>query len=561
MATGMQTGRGTRASALRTGTAPKPAGGGGIGGLKAKWEGMESKHKTIIIIVAAVLLVAAVSINFVASSNKPVPLYSTNLTTSDTQKIQTTLSQLGIPHEVAEGGTSVLVPPKYRRKAILLLAAKGIPSRPVQTTGGEKDGGITPPTRDEKERQALQELSGDLVETIRQIDGVADAYIKIVPQPAEVWGGENKTTATASIMLKLVPGAVLDKNQITGIVNMVAFSVQGLQPENIKVVDTTGHILNDKLGDGGMNVAGGDGKFTTAQLEEKKAIEDRLQRKVSSSLMKMMGSPDRFDVQVSVDMDFSQKEVSKEVFGGPANVDGVVESARQEDIETYTSDPGKESEGGAETMSAGGEKSNYIKKKIVVRKNVNKITARTVDVSPRVKNISCAVTVDGIKDPKVIAKIQSVAEHAIGAEPARGDKVAVESVPFIRTGAIGVGGGGMSAFPINGNEAFPTNTGAQKSIPNWVWPLLAVPVLLLVLMMALFYIKQKSVQKEKQRLVLTTGPGATVSDISDLLADKEGKLTPPAATKVNTTDQLEKLAKEKPTKVAELLKSTWLADQ
>ena len=90
-------------------------------------------------------------------------------------------------------------------------------------------------------------------------------------------------------------------------------------------------------------------------------------------------------------------------------------------------------------------------------------------------------------------------------------------------------------------------------------------VALLVLLIAVIYmLRQKNVQTEQSRVLLNSGAmssTSTTSDISDLVSTKIGTSTLPTETKVNTTDTLEKLAKEKPTKVAELLKSTWLADK
>lgn len=559
MATGMQTGVGRRtgASALRTGAAPAKA--GGINGIMQKWTDLDSKTKTIVIIGAVVLFTVLIGFQMHSAANRAVPLYSSNITQADANRIQIVLSQLNIPHEVVEGGTNVLVPPQYKRRAINLLAAQGLPSRPVVTNAaGKADGGLAPPTREEKDREALLKLTGDLVETIREVEGVADARIQIVPKPRNDWGGDDKTTATAAIQLRMIPGTVLQQSQIKGIVHIVAFSVDGLEPENIKVTDTTGKILNESLDSDGMNLAEGDGRFTTKELEERKAIEDRLQKRVASSLSKILGGNDRFAVQVNVDLDFAQRETQSTKFGGPANVEGRVVTGEQYEKETYKSDPKDGESGGAiQTISDGGSSDNYIKVKKITRVKVDEITQRTVDVTPTIRRITCSVAVDNIKDPNMIAQIKSLTESAIGYDPTRDDRVEVASIPFIRSDTYATSSGfdsGMSANP-------PVGSGQNAEMPSWFYMALGIPVVLIILMVALFYVKQKSVQKEKQRLVLTSGPGTTVSDISDLLADKEGKVTPPAATKVNTTDQLEKLAKEKPTKVAELLKSTWMADQ
>jgi len=562
MATGMQTGRRTGQTPLRTGVSPAGnAGGGGVGGILQKWTDLDTKMKTIIIVVGVVLIVGAIAFSAYSSSNKFVELYSTKLTSSDAQVISTELSQMGIPYEMAEGGTGILIHPSYKRRALLILASKGLPSRKIATTDNSgEEGGFAPPTREEKDRKYLQQLTGDLTETIRQIDGIADAYIKIVPKPQSAWGQEDKATASASIMLKMVPGAKISKKQIQGIVQLVAYSVDGLQPDNVKIVDTTGKVLNNMIGEGGdTDIAeGGSGTLKTKEMMETEAMEDKIRQRLQASLDKMLGSG-RSEVQVSVELDFSQKEMKSIKHGGPANVDGKVVVGEQIEKETYSNDPGKAGTGGTEQMAnSSGEKSNYIKIKKTTRVKTDQVETRVVNTAHNIKKISCGVMLNGVTDPKAKANIEAFVRESIGYTPSRGDTVAVNSFPFTNTQLLDEMNNRPAAAAAP--PGFPERENSTQMTPL-MWGAMAVPVLLVIMLVMLFYIKQKNVQKEKQRLVLTTGPGATVSDISDLLSDKEGKVTPPAATKVNTTDQLEKLAKEKPTKVAELLKSTWLADQ
>jgi len=52
--------------------------------------------------------------------------------------------------------------------------------------------------------------------------------------------------------------------------------------------------------------------------------------------------------------------------------------------------------------------------------------------------------------------------------------------------------------------------------------------------------------------------GSTTCDIANLLCDRSARSSAICESRVNTSDALERLAKEKPGKVAELLKSTWL---
>lgn len=47
-------------------------------------------------------------------------------------------------------------------------------------------------------------------------------------------------------MLKLKPSSQLSKDQIKGVVNLVAHSIQGLKAENVTVIDQMAHVLNDQ---------------------------------------------------------------------------------------------------------------------------------------------------------------------------------------------------------------------------------------------------------------------------------------------------------------------------
>jgi hypothetical protein len=116
MATGMQTGRRTSASAMRTGAGPADA-GGPLGGLKNAWGNLDPQKKTLIIFVVAFLVIGVIVSQVVVASNKPVELFPGRISDSDVAAIQQRLLQWNIPCQVAEGGANILVHPKYRSMA------------------------------------------------------------------------------------------------------------------------------------------------------------------------------------------------------------------------------------------------------------------------------------------------------------------------------------------------------------------------------------------------------------------------------------------------------------
>ena len=101
-----------------------------------------------------------------------------------------------------------------------------------------------------------------------------------------------------------------------------------------------------------------------------------------------------------------------------------------------------------------------------------------------------------------------------------------------------------------------TNMGSVATVAG------AGVIAILLVLAVVYMVRQKNVQTEQSRVLLGSNSiNSTTVDISDLTSTKNGTSTLPTETKVNTSETLEKLAKNQPTKVAELLKSTWLVDK
>ena len=60
-----------------------------------------------------------------------------------------------------------------------------------------------------------------------------------------------KRKASASVVLKLVPGADLGAHEVNAIVHLVASSVESLEPGSVTIVDNRGRLLAPR-DDGGV---------------------------------------------------------------------------------------------------------------------------------------------------------------------------------------------------------------------------------------------------------------------------------------------------------------------
>src|SRR5690348_938606 len=72
-------------------------------------------------------------------------------------------------------------------------------------------------------------LEGEIARTIGTIAAVSSARVHIAPGKDQLFG--EKRPATASVVLKLKDARSLPPSTATGIANLVAASVEGLQPE------------------------------------------------------------------------------------------------------------------------------------------------------------------------------------------------------------------------------------------------------------------------------------------------------------------------------------------
>jgi flagellar biosynthesis/type III secretory pathway M-ring protein FliF/YscJ len=170
-------------------------------------------------------------------------IYS-NLELKDAANAIARLKELAIPYEIREEGRAIAVPKDKADQARLGLAEENLPAGGV--VGWEIfDEARLGATDFDRRIQLIRAISGELSRTIRRIQAVEDARVQIVLPETRLFA-ETVAPVTASVMLRLKPGADLSAGKINGIVHLVASSVENLQPENVTVVDSTGRILTAK---------------------------------------------------------------------------------------------------------------------------------------------------------------------------------------------------------------------------------------------------------------------------------------------------------------------------
>ena len=125
---------------------------------------------------------------------------------------------------------NVLVDTGRRNDLLLRLSLAGVPHAHLETSGEAlaNVGALTPQAVIDAQTRAG--LAGDIEAGLRGIAGVDDARAIVVPAVAAEFGDQRAREASASVRLRLRPGARLARETIAGIRAYVAASVAGLDP-------------------------------------------------------------------------------------------------------------------------------------------------------------------------------------------------------------------------------------------------------------------------------------------------------------------------------------------
>ena len=150
-------------------------------------------------------------------------------------------------------------------------------------------------------------LQGELARTISEFPQVERARVHLViPQKSLFM--EEQIPPSASVVLKLKEGQKLENKQVTGIVNLVTMSVEGLETNRITVTDMKGKVLyqpdEDDSGFSGLS---------SAQLDYKSSMERKMEQRIQEMLMPVVG-PQKIIARVNTDLDFSQRTIKKELY-------------------------------------------------------------------------------------------------------------------------------------------------------------------------------------------------------------------------------------------------------
>lgn len=388
-------------------------------------------------IAGLAILVAALALIGVMALWLQEPDYALlyrDLSDKDAAAITAVLDQQNIPYRLSEGGTAIEIPAEQIPKVRLQLAAQNLPQdgfgyELFDGSAFEKLG-MTEFVQRVNYQRALE---GELARTIKSIEGVQDARVHIV-LPEERLFTEQQQDPKASVLLKLAPGMRLGPDQVEAVRNLVANSVEGMTPENVSVMDMEGHVYDPPVS-GELAVA----TLTSSQIQVQRTVERQKQQDIQAMLDQTLG-PRKALVRVTVEMDWDKVESQVDLVAPAGEVGSVLKESKREEVRWTGSGnaaagvPGVDANAPADVPSYQGDAgdTNGSYEQTVDQQVFEVSRERTVRQRQpgTIKRMSVAVLVDDTLPEEQVTAIRSLVEAAVGIDPARGDLVEVQRIPF-----------------------------------------------------------------------------------------------------------------------------------
>jgi flagellar M-ring protein FliF len=405
------------------------------------------RNKLVVYLFLVVAIVGGSIIGLSFIQKESFSTLFSGLSTEDASMVVAKLKEQKISYQLGMGGTSIYVPKDKVYDVRLLLASQN------SLPGGGGVGfelfdktnyGMTEFMQNINYKRAIQ---GELSRTINQMPEVKGSRVHIAI-PEKTLFSDREKEATTSVFLKLKPGKILSKEQVTGIVHLVAGSVEGLKPEHVVVIDSSGKILY-KNGDPNSAIV-----LSGQQYELQRSVERKLEEGIQSMLDRFISS-NRSIVRASVELNLRKVEKVEEEYLPNKMVVTSEKKSKERSANQSAKTGGVPGVASNSPVAARkdmarpeptGKSNESEREESNVSYEVSKSVRKIVEPYGDIKRLSLAIVVDGKyekvkgqngeetryvpRSQKDVADIKNLVARAVGYDEARGDKLEVLNIPF-----------------------------------------------------------------------------------------------------------------------------------
>jgi len=396
-------------------------------------------------VISLIGVAAAVAAGFAIVLWSQTPQFTQlhgDMSPAEAAEVTEALQSADIDYKLNSNGT-VLVAESQLHEARLELASLGLPqgsAAGMDIMQEQSSFGVSQFMESARYQHALE---SELAQTIASLGAVREARVHLAIPKQTAFIRDSKG-ASASVLLQLYGGRVLESDQASAIVHLVASSVPNLVASDVTLIDQHGRLLSS----GAEQAAGAQ---AATQFKFSRRLEETYKQRIEDLLTPLVGAG-RIRAEVVADIDFTYTEETSESFDPARTV------VRSEQISEDLSS-------GAATVAAGipGAVSNQppeatgidpnvvsTEAELVEPKNSSRSSTRNFEVdrtirhtrpqSGAIRRLSVAVLIDdtpveGVETQTTptgndVERYTALVKEAVGFNEARGDSVVVLNEAF-----------------------------------------------------------------------------------------------------------------------------------
>ena len=396
--------------------------------LKSVWQALDNRRRVVVLVATVAMFAAVLVLSRMAASPSMSLLYA-GLESGAAGEVITALDQRGVAYEVR--GDSIWVDGSQRDALRMSLASDGLPANGnagYELLDGLSGFGTTSQMFDAAYWRAKE---GELARTIVASPNIRAARVHISSaQPQQPFTPDAKPTASVTVTMArgdLAPA------QVKALKYLIASAVEGMKPEEVAVIDSSGGLIE-----------GGDPASGTAPADDDRAAA--LRHNVERLLEARVG-PGKAVVEVSVDTETQRESIVEKSFDPQGRV--AISSDTNEHTTSSTNQGGDAvtvasnlptGDAGATGQSAKSASSDTRER---VNYEVSQTRREILRTPGAVRRLTVAVLVDGVhklsatgvetvtpRPAEEIAALHDLVASAVGYDEKRGDVITIKSMAF-----------------------------------------------------------------------------------------------------------------------------------
>ncbi|HET9626072.1 MAG TPA: flagellar basal-body MS-ring/collar protein FliF [Kofleriaceae bacterium] len=398
---------------------------------KQLW-GRQSRGKKLAALAVVLAIAGGVAYSTLAHKDEPWTALTEGASPDDTQELYTVLQGRNLPVRLKDGKLEVATGRVDEARAVaasagLPHAGKGLEIFDNQSLGQSSF------AEQVNYRRALQ---GELARSITALAQVESARVLIAFGKRSLTKDQEQP-ASASVALHLHAGQTLTAEQVRGIRQLVAASVEGMKPDAVAIVDNHGNLLD---------------AAEPGDVDRKAEIERGVTARVRTMLERVVG-PGKVSVVTSADVDDRKVSETQELYdaehpalrsesrtlegaggvGDPNGMSGIAGTRGN-----LPGAPGGQPVGPGSGAGSGSATNGPTHLQETKNYEVSRTVRQTTKPDIQLQRLHVAVVVDykdvdGKPTPrteKELTELAALARQAAGIDDTRGDKIELRSFAF-----------------------------------------------------------------------------------------------------------------------------------